>query len=80
MKNKVISLLYALILGSVIGLIIFTFIKVVDISIDVIWHKIPENTNITFYTLLIFIICSIIIFLLISYNKDYIEDFAFLLK
>ena len=80
MKNKVISLLYALILGSVIGLIIFTFIKVVDISIDVIWHKIPENTNIPFYTLLVCLLGGIIIGLLKRNKKDYPEDLAVVLK
>ena len=80
MKKRIISLIYALIVGIVIGAIIWLFLKFVNIGIDVIWHKIPSIVSIPFYTLLICTIGGIIIGLLKRNKKDYPEDLEVVLK
>ena len=80
MKKRIISLLYALIIGIAIGIIIWLFLKIVNVSIDIIWHKIPSIVNIPFYTLIVCTTGGIIIGLVKRNKKDYPENLEIVLK
>lgn len=55
-KNEVKYLGFCAMLGAGIGLIIWAFLKLMSLGIEVIWEMVPEMVNIPFYTI---IICTV---------------------
>lgn len=73
-KNRIIFMLYALCLGAVIGAIVWTFLKLMNTSIEFLWDKLPSMINIPFYTIIICTLGGLIIGLWRRYAGDYPEE------
>lgn len=73
-KNSVIFMIYAVVIGAIIGLIVWSFIKVMNISIEIIWDKIPSKFNIPLYTIVVCTLGGLIIGILKKYKGDYPES------
>ena len=73
-KNRILFMLYALCLGAVIGAIVWTFLKIMNISIEFLWDKLPSMINIPFYTIIICTLGGLIIGLWRRYAGDYPEE------
>ena len=74
LKNRFLFMLYAIIIGALTGLIVWTFLKIMNISIKLIWETIPNNLEIPFYTIIVCTIGGIIIGIWKKFNGDYPED------
>ena len=60
-KNSIILIIYTMIIGILSGLIIWSFLKVMNIGIDFLWFYLPNKINIKYYTIIICLIGGIII-------------------
>ena len=72
--NSFSMIIYTLLLGSITGIIIWLFLKVMNIGIDFLWNYIPSQLNISFYTIIICLIGSIIIGLFKKKYGNYPEE------
>ena len=61
MKNKIISIVYSMILGIIIGFIVWSFMKLMNFGIDFFWGYVPNNFDIPFYTIIVCVLGGIII-------------------
>ena len=50
-KNSILFLLYTIILGAIVGAIIWAFLRVMNLCIELIWHIIPTQLDFPLYTL-----------------------------
>lgn len=73
-KNTGLFMLYALLIGAITGLIIWTFLKIMNISIELIWEKLPNIIEIPFYTIIVCTLGGLIIGIWRKINGDYPED------
>ena len=73
-KNRIIFMLYALCLGAVIGAIVWIFLKLMNISIEFLWDKLPSMINIPFYTIIMCTLGGLIIGIWRRYAGDYPEE------
>ena len=60
-KNSIILIIYTMIIGILSGLIIWSFLKVMNLGIDFLWFYLPNKINIKYYTIIICLIGGIII-------------------
>lgn len=74
LKNKLLFILYSICLGAIIGAIIWCFMKLVNVSIEFLWVRIPSIIQIPFYTLLVCTLGGIIIGIWKKYTGDYPEE------
>lgn len=61
LKNKIIFLIYTMIIGAIAGIIIWTFLKVMSIGIEFFWIYLPEKINFKYYTIAVCLIGGIVI-------------------
>lgn len=73
-KNKILFMIYALCLGAIIGAIIWIFMKLMNLGIELIWEKIPSLIQIPFYTIIVCTIGGIIIGIWKKFTGDYPEE------
>lgn len=73
-KNKLLFIMYALFLGAIIGTIVYGFMKLVNMGIDIVWKKIPNIIQVPFYTIIICTIGGIIVGIWKKFAGDYPED------
>ena len=73
-KNKILFMIYALCLGAIIGAIIWSFMRLMNLGIEFIWDKLPKIVQIPFYTILVCSIGGLIIGIWKKYTGDYPED------
>ena len=73
LKNRLLFMLYAICLGAIIGTIIWTFMKLVNIGIELLWVKLPSIIQVPFYTILVCTIGGIIIGIWKKFTGDYPE-------
>lgn len=52
-KNNVLLLLYTVILGSIVGAIIWAFLRIMNLGIEFIWDFIPSKIDFPLYTILV---------------------------
>ena len=50
-KNNVLFLLYTIILGAIVGLIIWGFLRIMNLGIEFLWDFVPSKISFPFYTL-----------------------------
>ena len=74
LKNKLLFMLYSICLGAIIGIIIWSFMRLITIGIELLWVKIPNFIHIPFYTILLCTIGGIIIGIWKKFTGDYPED------
>ena len=61
MKNKILMFIYTIIIGTISGLIIWSFLKVMNLGIELLWVYIPNNINFKYYTIVVCIIGGLLI-------------------
>lgn len=79
-KNRFVLILYTMIIGSIVGLIIWGFIKIMNLGIEFLWEYLPEKTNFKLYTLLVCLIGGIIIGLWKKKFGDFPEELNEVIK
>lgn len=60
-KKFLLYVLFVVFIGAIIGLILWTFLKVVSLGEDFLWTYIPSNINTPFYTIIVCLIGGLII-------------------
>ena len=60
-KNRILFIIYTMIIGAIAGLIIWTFLKAMSIGIEFFWIYLPKKINFKYYTIIICLIGGIII-------------------
>lgn len=60
-KSNLLFIFYTIILGSITGLIIWLFLRIMNLGINFLWQYLPSKFNFTFYTIIICLIGGIII-------------------
>ena len=74
MKNKLLFVLYSFILGGIIGGIIWSFLKIMNLSINLFWNVIPSKIDFPLYTILLCTIGGLVIGIWKKYTGDYPEE------
>ncbi len=72
--NQVKIGLFCIGLGSVVGIIVWIFLKIMSLGLDLIWHEIPSKINFPLYTLVVCTVGGLIIGLLHKFFGDYPEE------
>lgn len=75
-KNNVLFLLYTVILGSIVGAIIWVFIRIMNFGIEFIWDFAPSHLNFPLYTLCVCVIGGLLIGIWKKKFGDYPEDLS----
>ena len=73
-KNTILLILYTAIIGSITGLIIWGFLKLNSLGIELLWNYLPNNLNIPCYTIIICLIGGTIIGIWKKKNGNYPEE------
>lgn len=73
-KNNVLFLLYTVILGSIVGTIIWVFIRIMNLGIEFIWDFVPSQLNFPLYTLYLCLFGGLFIGLWKKKFGDYPEE------
>lgn len=60
MKKNILMILYSILIGSIIGFIIWSFIKIMNTSIYFIWQYIPKIIKFPYYTFIVCLLFGII--------------------
>lgn len=61
LKNRILFLIYTMIIGAFAGTIIWTFLKAMSIGIEFFWIYLPKKINFKYYTIVVCLIGGIII-------------------
>ena len=73
-KNTILSMIYALCIGAIIGFIIWLFMRIMDLGIECIWNTIPNMIQIPFYTIIVCTFGGLIIGIWRKLVGDYPEN------
>ena len=73
-KNSALFMLYAICIGVITGLIIWCFLKIMNISIEFVWETFPNIIQIPFYTITVCTLGGLIIGLWKKKTGDYPEE------
>ena len=74
LKNKLLGMLYTVLLGAITGVIIWTFLKVMNLGIGWLWETVPAQLHFPFYTLAVCLVGSLLIGLYKTKFGDYPES------
>ena len=79
-KNKLIGALYTILLGAVTGAIVWAFLKVMNLGIELLWERLPailplpEGWVISPYPVAVCLIGSLLIGIYKHFTGDYPEE------
>ena len=73
-KNSVLFMLYAICIGAITGLIIWCFLKIMNVSIEFVWKTLPNIIRIPFYTIIVCTLGGLIIGIWKKKAGDYPEE------
>lgn len=73
-KNSLLFLLFSFVIGAGAGLFIWTFFRIMNFGIHLLWHVIPNYISIPFYTIILCTIGGLIIGLFRKRFGDYPEE------
>lgn len=73
-KNSLLFMLYAICIGAITGLIVWCFLKIMNISIEFIWKTLPNRISIPFYTIIVCTLGGLIIGIWKKKTGDYPEE------
>ena len=73
-KNNALFLLYTLILGAIVGVIIWGFLRVMNLGIQFLWEFLPSQINFPIYTLCLCTVGGVLIGLWKRRFGDYPEE------
>ncbi len=79
-KNNIILILYTVIIGTIAGLIIWTFLKTMNLGIELLWHTIPNKINFKYYPIIVCLIGGLIIGLWKNKFGDFPEELEVVIK
>ena len=75
-KNNVLFLLYTVILGAIVGAIIWAFVRIMNLGIEFIWNFAPSHLNFPLYTLFVCLIGGLLIGIWKKKFGDYPEELS----
>lgn len=67
-KSSFVFMIFCLAIGGVIGGIIWAFMRVMHLLIELIWHKLPETVSIPYYTIILCLIGGVVIGLIQKFH------------
>ena len=79
-KNNTIMILYSMIIGLITGAIIWIFLKVCSLGIELLWNYIPNNYNVPFYTIIVCLVGGLLIGLWKKKFGDYPKELNEVIK
>ena len=78
-KNNVLFLLYTILLGAIVGAIIWVFLKVMNLGIEFLWDWVPSRIHFPLYTLCVCTVGGLLIGLWKKKFGDYPEELGVVL-
>lgn len=78
-KNSILFLLYSVILGAIVGVIIWCFLRLMNLGIAVLWEYVPSQINFPLYTLCVCTAGGLIVGLWKRKFGDYPEELGVVL-
>ena len=78
-KNNAIFVFYTALLGMIVGLIIWTFLKIMNLGIEFLWNYLPSQISFPFYTVCVCTAGGLIIGLWKKKAGDYPEELTVVL-
>ena len=73
-KNKVLFMLYTVILGAIVGLIIWGFLRIMNYGIEFLWEYLPSQLNFPLYTVCVCTAGGLIVGVWKRKSGDYPEE------
>ncbi len=73
-KNNLLFLLYTVILGAIVGVIVWSFLRVMNLGIEFLWDYLPSRLNFPLYTLCVCTAGGLIVGLWRRKFGDYPEE------
>lgn len=73
-KNSILFMLYAICIGALTGLIVWCFLKIMNLGINFIWNTIPSMLQIPFYTIIVCTLGGLLVGIWKKKNGDYPEE------
>ena len=71
--------LFSVLIGAFAGLVIWCFLKIMTVGMELIWTELPEQLNIPFYTVIVCTVGGLIIGLFRKKFGDYPEELGVVL-
>ena len=78
-KNNVLFLFYTVLLGAIVGAIIWVFLKVMNLGIEFLWDWVPSQINFPLYTLCVCTVGGLLVGLWKKKFGDYPEELGVVL-
>lgn len=78
--NQLKMWLFCFFMGAFAGIIIWLFLKVMSLGIELIWHKIPDSIDFPFYTLIVCSVGGLILGLFRKKFGDYPEELSVVIE
>lgn len=78
--NQIKLWLFCCILGAFSGVIIWIFLKVMSLGIELVWHTVPSKLNIPFYTLIVCTVGGLILGLFRKKFGDYPDELSVVIE
>ncbi|MCR5653276.1 MAG: chloride channel protein [Ruminococcus sp.] len=78
-KNNILFLFYTILLGVIVGAIIWAFLKVMNLGIEFLWNWVPSKLDFPFYTLCVCTAGGLLVGLWKKKFGDYPEELAVVL-
>ena len=79
-KNSLLFICFAFVMGACSGLFIWIFFRIMNFSIHLLWHTIPNYVSIPFYTIILCILGGLLIGLFRKKFGDYPEELNTVIK
>ena len=76
LKNKLLAMLYTIILGSITGAIVWAFLKVMNLGTNFLWTYLPGKFSFPLYTVVVCTAGSLLIGFYKSKTGDYPEELS----
>lgn len=73
-KNNLLFLFYTILLGAVVGAIVWAFLKVMNLGIEFLWDYVPSQINFPLYTLILCTVGGLLVGLWKKKFGDYPEE------
>lgn len=73
-KNSALFMLYAICIGAITGLIVWCFLKIMNVSIEFIWETLPNIIQVPFYTIIVCVLGGLVIGIWKKKTGDYPEE------
>ena len=79
-KNRLVFLIFCVAIGAVIGGIIWAFMRVMHLLIELIWEYIPSAVNIPYYTIIVCLIGGVAVGLVQKLHGPCPDELAEVMK